>query len=665
MIKLFPESRRPWSDSIASGLGLEDHRDPYERYFGLFGESEGAGGSDEDVDQNKQQGIAAKNAGLTADQFDYSGTGVSAPERSGTTFGVNGRSKTGSTAQDAAIGFTSAPGSGLPGANFGQLSNATAEQMSVVDSIAQQARQRDLSAEQTQAAVRNALSGYETGSVSRSGNLTDKGKSAVSAALEQATAPAPQATAAEVLGTDIFGPFPADQPQLNFIAPQISTPQSSVRAMDVMQLPARSPVRALQMSPFRGVSSDLLATRMTAQATPDEMRQDMLSELRTRAIVGDEAAIAQLEGQARAEELGLAGSGRVDLSAPAPSFDNPQVGLVPVGIASTPQATAAGVLQSTPATDMLVGQQTVPANVAQSAIDRAQFPNTLSPDVDSVAVNAPGGGMMSVPMNQTPINQTNLTPGQLLAAQQNIFGDDFQPAAPASAPATAALASGALPEMVDAETDLVARDLTDPNRAGYTAGLPTGLETYTRPDGVTVTSNLAGLTEAQREAQPFSMDVAGFLGSDPYGYELDSQGNPVGMVGTPGFGIISQGINALQNMIMGPPQTQEDLFNRGVYTGMSVQPDSGGDGGDTQPVAAQPVDPCPDGYQLVDGVCQPVDDITTDATTGLPTAVVPPLFEPFTQATQVGQINPFVLQPYAPQGIQGLSPTGAALGRQV
>jgi len=54
---------------------------------------------------------------------------------------------------------------------------------------------------------------------------------------------------------------------------------------------------------------------------------------------------------------------------------------------------------------------------------------------------------------------------------------------------------------------------------------------------------------------------------------------------------------------------------------------------------------------------------------------LPTLFQPTTQATQVGQINPFVLQPYTPvqaqniqqarSGIQALSPTGAALGRQV
>ncbi len=108
--------------------------------------------------------------------------------------------------------------------------------------------------------------------------------------------------------------------------------------------------------------------------------------------------------------------------------------------------------------------------------------------------------------------------------------------------------------------------------------------------------------------------------------------------------------------------------------------DTGGDGG--QQMQQATADPCPEGYQMRDGVCQPVDDLiqqpdppgsdfVINPTTGLPT-----LFTPATQATQVGQINPFVLQPYASppvginppqptQGIQGLSPTGAALGRQV
>ena len=94
-------------------------------------------------------------------------------------------------------------------------------------------------------------------------------------------------------------------------------------------------------------------------------------------------------------------------------------------------------------------------------------------------------------------------------------------------------------------------------------------------------------------------------------------------------------------------------------------------------------DPCPAGYQMVNGACQPVDDLmgpleaydpgsnfVINPNTGLPT-----LFQPTTQATQVGQVNPFALQPYTPMqaqniqqarsGIQALSPTGAALGRAI
>jgi hypothetical protein len=47
MMKLFPELRRPWSDGLTSSLGLEDYRDPYERYFGLFGDDDGGGGGND------------------------------------------------------------------------------------------------------------------------------------------------------------------------------------------------------------------------------------------------------------------------------------------------------------------------------------------------------------------------------------------------------------------------------------------------------------------------------------------------------------------------------------------------------------------------------------------------------------------------------------------
>jgi len=338
------------------------------------------------------------------------------------------------------------------------------------------------------------------------------------------------------------------------------------------------------------------------------------------------------------------------------------------GITTTPQATAANVLGTTPS-DM--------ARIATA--DAAMDPSAVQVfDASPNAMDA--GDMMLNPGLATGLGSLP-TPGGTVRDLQ------AQRQAQQAGASTLGLSPGALggriaaplPDMVDAETDMVARDLTDPNRPGYRDGLPIGLETYTRPDGVTLTTNLAGLTEEQRANQPFSMDVANFMGSQPYGYELDNQGNVIGQVGTPGMSLVGNAITGLQNMLMGPPETVEDLLDRGAYTGMSLAgSDDGGSDGGQQATA----DPCPEGYQMVDGVCTPVDDVTADEpaapgsnfvinpTTGLPT-----LFQPMTQATQVGQVNPFVLQPYTPMqaqniqqarsGIQALSPTGAALGRQV
>jgi hypothetical protein len=179
----------------------------------------------------------------------------------------------------------------------------------------------------------------------------------------------------------------------------------------------------------------------------------------------------------------------------------------------------------------------------------------------------------------------------------------------------AAQQAASLPDMVDAETDMEQRVLTDPNRDGYTNGLPDLLDTYTRPDGVSVTTNLGGLTEAQREGQPLSMDLAQMAGDRPYGYEI-KDGNIVGSVGS-GIGLLGPLTRGLQNLIGGPPQTTEDLLNRGVYTGLTDTsgPSEGGDS-DQNGLLAQSiaqdvatVDPCPPGYELdpASNQCMPID----------------------------------------------------------
>ena len=142
-----------------------------------------------------------------------------------------------------------------------------------------------------------------------------------------------------------------------------------------------------------------------------------------------------------------------------------------------------------------------------------------------------------------------------------------------------------------------------------------GLEFATNPQtGAQITTNLAGLTEQQQRDQPLSMDIAQAIGSNPYGYEIDPQtGQVIGQVGTPPFGILGGLTTLAQNLFMGPPQTTQDLIERGVYTGMTGQDDDGGfggGGGPERPVAT--VDPCPPGYSLVNGTCTPVSNSGSD-----------------------------------------------------
>ena len=67
------------------------------------------------------------------------------PASRGNVFGVNGVSKTGSTARDAAIGFTSGEGTGRAGANFDALQGATRETRDRAVAAAQQAQRQGAS----------------------------------------------------------------------------------------------------------------------------------------------------------------------------------------------------------------------------------------------------------------------------------------------------------------------------------------------------------------------------------------------------------------------------------------------------------------------------------------------------------------------------------------
>jgi hypothetical protein len=157
MIRLFPEFKRFNVDGFRDP---HDYRDPYEIYFGLFGRGEGDGGPSGGNDERQEE------------------------KRSGTTFGVDGRSKTGSTEKDREVGFTD--GAGNRGRNFDALDKATTEQTATAVAAADAAKAAGASERAGQRAVANALGGYQEGAVNKSGGLSDTGKSLVAKAVESA-----------------------------------------------------------------------------------------------------------------------------------------------------------------------------------------------------------------------------------------------------------------------------------------------------------------------------------------------------------------------------------------------------------------------------------------------------------------------------------------------
>ena len=115
---------------------------------------------------------------------------------------------------------------------------------------------------------------------------------------------------------------------------------------------------------------------------------------------------------------------------------------VPVGIATTPQATAANVLQSTPVTDMLVGQQSSVARPGLAGTTPDGRPITTT-DFQSVYVDGAG---MNVPRPQmSVINTAAADPMTQLSQEQAIFGlGDNAPGARTTAPASAPVTDAGL-----------------------------------------------------------------------------------------------------------------------------------------------------------------------------------------------------------------------------
>ena len=85
------------------------------------------------------------------------------------------------------------------------------------------------------------------------------------------------------------------------------------------------------------------------------------------------------------------------------------------------------------------------------------------------------------------------------------------------------------------------------------------------------------------------------------------------------------------------------------YTGMYsnlVNPPSSSDGGGSTTAPKSPTDPCPPGYKMVDGACQPTGGEEEGGGFQMGSGVGDTRFSPFYTPQQVSDVNPFVLRPY-------------------
>lgn len=120
--------------------------------------------------------------------------------------------------------------------------------------------------------------------------------------------------------------------------------------------------------------------------------------------------------------------------------------------------------------------------------------------------------------------------------------------------------------------------------------------------------------------------------------------------GLPSFGSLGDMTKAVQ---AGGRLTTDDkgkplyvTMPDGSTVGAPSQPSSlmtGGGGGSGAPKS--PMDPCPPGYKMVDGVCQPTGEQEEEGFQ-MGSGVGDTRFSPFYTPQQVSDVNPFVLRPY-------------------
>ena len=603
---------------------------------------------------------AADNNPVDAEAGRFSGRGntqaaAGTPSR-GTTFGVDGRSKTGSTALDAAIGYTDSDNRGNAGPNFDALNNATSEQTIAAVAAAREAQDQGGSPGQVQSAVSSALENYSTGTVDRTGALTDKGRSFVDDIVNQTFAPPTPPSDSPVSQALSAGDVTSPEFMPNQIG--ITAPRSDLMPNQIGITAPVSSEEQLRQATAKLMGEDpnapvALTVAQRAALTPDQKIDDQIA--RNRAAI--DAMNLTPEEQAQREAIAARQQAFV------------------TGIMTTPQATAANVL-GTSINDPQLGnitQTTSPDGTVNRTADLGNFRSstniTRTPSLDDASMledlrtTAPAPGVFS--------GVGSLLGGGPRTDLQNLISEAA--ANPRQGYTPNVVSSPALRGEKAAAGTPAENFYTDSYR-----------ELYPDVEGNIPGTFMAGVGNTVRNFPGIGMLLGGGPQDLPSASEQAAfkSGELLAMGGTmdPQTGAISdipagKGTLDMNRFGMVTYSGNYDPNYTGPYREL-VNPPPQDDG---REMSKPPTDPCPPGYFLKDGVCTPMmeDEIRTpeggDFVFQPPNA--PPTFQPITQATPVGQINPFVLQPYAPiginppvqqaQGIQPMSPTGAALGRQI
>ena len=558
----------------------------------------------------------------------------------GNVFGVNGVSKTGSTARDAAIGFTSGEGTGRAGANFGALQGATRETRDRAVAAAQQAQRQGASLAGQQRAAGSTLG------VPTPGSRISQAVDAMRAQQVAKPSRAKPSRANEVLGIGrqplreispstpgMTGPgsFMSGAQEISEVRPNItgattrpdsSSPLASL-LNQAMQTPALDMSNKTNMALARGIQNPVNEAELNRRALAgDQDAMNLFDKALIRGYITDTFNYG-LTDQFAPDTLGTSTF----------AADDSRISAEEVLGVPLPPVRPEGISALAPA-------QVGPPAAQMERIGPAQdfLPGT---GTSSFYSNLPDLGVTPV----ESISDSGRPTATSAAPQGQFYGEDTLQADVFGVPGGV---QGELYGFPDAAAlgEFQSNAMRGPNAISQLMDfslLNRGIE------ALTGTSPSESNMEAGRQNMRNLFDLGGAFNPETGRVEAAL---PSGQLQMNQFG------NVTYSGMPDPNYT-------GAFSNLVNPPER--EGGQQIPQVMDmveeeaPADPCPAGYAMVNGSCQPTDQMTGAVQPAQP--VAPPVFQPAYQPFQPQPLNPFVLSPQS--GISGISPTGAALGRSV